>query len=110
MSVPKAVVPGGPLIRYSSGTPLTNLYATALDMLGVPAERFGDSTGKFEHATEPLTGIENRERTLRRTRAGDRPALVLLRLSLQYHRSSSLLSYLIPCGPECLELCCRPKV
>ena len=31
-----------------SGTPMTNLYATMLDRLGVKAERVGDSTGRLE--------------------------------------------------------------
>ena len=41
---------GGPLrtgrhIRYSSETPLTNLYVAMLDLMGAPAKSFGDSTG-----------------------------------------------------------------
>jgi hypothetical protein len=31
-------------------TPMTNLYLSMLDRLGVPAERVGDSTGKLEIA------------------------------------------------------------
>jgi hypothetical protein len=34
-------------IRYPVGTPLTNLYLSLLDRLGVPAERLGDSTGRL---------------------------------------------------------------
>jgi uncharacterized protein DUF1552 len=30
-------------------TPMTNLYLTLLDRMGVPAERLGDSNGKLEH-------------------------------------------------------------
>lgn len=32
--------------------PMTNLYLTMLDRMGVPAERLGDSTGKLEHLAE----------------------------------------------------------
>ncbi|MBI4459812.1 MAG: DUF1552 domain-containing protein [Acidobacteria bacterium] len=38
---------GGRHIRYPKGTPLANLYMTMLDKLGVPIEKFGDSTGKL---------------------------------------------------------------
>ncbi len=36
-------------ILYRHGTPLTNLYMTLLDRMGVHPERIGDSTGKVEH-------------------------------------------------------------
>jgi hypothetical protein len=36
---------GGRYVRHSKGTPLTNLYVTILEKLGVPVEKFGDSTG-----------------------------------------------------------------
>lgn len=39
-------------IRYAAGTPLTNLYASLLDPMGVRVETIGDSTGKLEHLTE----------------------------------------------------------
>ncbi len=52
-----AGIKGGRHIRYPSGTPLTNLYVTVLDMLGVPVEQFGDSTGNLDHSTQPLTDI-----------------------------------------------------
>jgi len=38
---------GGRHLRYPDGTPLTNLYMGLLDKLGVPADGFGDSTGKL---------------------------------------------------------------
>ena len=38
---------GGRHIRYPEGTPLSNLYQTLLNKLGVPVERIGDSTGTF---------------------------------------------------------------
>jgi hypothetical protein len=41
---------GGRHVRYSDGTPLCNLYLALLDGMGVPAARFGDSTG-------PLSGL-----------------------------------------------------
>lgn len=36
---------GGRHLRYAGDTPLENLHATLLAKLGVPVERFGDSTG-----------------------------------------------------------------
>jgi hypothetical protein len=39
---------GGEHIRYAEDTPLTNLYLTLLDKLGVRVERFGDSNGRLE--------------------------------------------------------------
>jgi hypothetical protein len=44
---------GGRHVRYPDGTPLTNLQVTLLEKLGVPMERFGDSTGRLEN----LTGV-----------------------------------------------------
>lgn len=41
-------IKGGRHIRYPKGTPLTNLYLTLLDKLGVSIEKFGDSTGKLD--------------------------------------------------------------
>jgi hypothetical protein len=39
-------------IVYPSGTPITNLYLTLLDRVGVHPEKIGDSTGKVEHLTD----------------------------------------------------------
>lgn len=39
-------------IAYRQGTPMTNLYLTLLDRMGVPAEKIGDSTGRIEHLTQ----------------------------------------------------------
>ena len=36
-------------LRYHDDTPLTNLYLTVLDKLGLEVETFGDSTGRIEH-------------------------------------------------------------
>jgi hypothetical protein len=36
-------------IRYEKGTPMTNLYMTMLDRMGVPVESVGDSTGRVQH-------------------------------------------------------------
>ena len=44
---------GGRHLRYAAGTPLTNLYLTVLNKLGVPVERVGDSNGQLEH----LSGV-----------------------------------------------------
>jgi len=43
---------GGRHIRYAKGTPMTNLYLTMLDGMGVRPEKIGDSTGKVEHLSE----------------------------------------------------------
>jgi hypothetical protein len=37
---------------YPKDTPMTNLYLTLLDRMGVHPESIGDSTGKVEHLTE----------------------------------------------------------
>lgn len=34
-------------VKFDSGTPLTNLYLSMLDRMGVKADRFGDSTGRL---------------------------------------------------------------
>jgi len=39
-------------VVYPRGTPMTNLYMTLLDRLGVQPESIGDSTGKLAHLTE----------------------------------------------------------
>jgi hypothetical protein len=39
-------------IVYPSGTPITNLYLTLLDRVGVHPEKIGDSTGKVEHLSD----------------------------------------------------------
>jgi len=39
---------GGRHIRYPEETPLTNLFLTMLDVVGVPVDHFGNSTGKLE--------------------------------------------------------------
>ena len=43
--------PGRHLV-YPRDTPLTNLYLTLLDGMGVRPESIGDSTGKLEHLSE----------------------------------------------------------
>jgi hypothetical protein len=40
-------IKGGRHLRYPKGTPVTNLYLSVLNKLGVPVERIGDSTGQF---------------------------------------------------------------
>jgi hypothetical protein len=39
-------------IVYRRGTPMTNLYMTLLDRMGVQPEKIGDSTGKVEQLTD----------------------------------------------------------
>lgn len=39
-------------IVYKSGTPMTNLFLTLLDSMGIRPESIGDSTGKLEHLTD----------------------------------------------------------
>ena len=36
-------------VRYPDNTPVTNLWMTLLDKMGVPAERVWDSTGHVKH-------------------------------------------------------------
>jgi hypothetical protein len=42
-------------LKYPQYTPLSNLYLTMLDKLGIPAEKLGDSTGRLQ--LEPLSGV-----------------------------------------------------
>ena len=39
---------GGRHFRYPEATPISNLFLTLLDKLGIAVEKFGDSTGKLE--------------------------------------------------------------
>jgi hypothetical protein len=39
---------GGRHIRYKLDTPMTNLYLAVMDLLDIPVENFGDSTGKLD--------------------------------------------------------------
>ena len=48
-------VRGGRHIKYREPQPLTNLHATLLDKVGVPTDRFADSTGKVDELMEPLS-------------------------------------------------------
>jgi hypothetical protein len=41
-------VQGGVHVRYPDGTPLANLHVSVLNRFGIPANRFGDSTGALE--------------------------------------------------------------
>lgn len=41
----------GRYVKYADGTPMTNLYLTLLDRMGLKPESLGDSTGKLEHLT-----------------------------------------------------------
>lgn len=40
-------IPGGQYIRYPHDTPMTNLFLTLMDHVGVKLEQFGDSTGRL---------------------------------------------------------------
>jgi len=42
----------GAHIVYPKNTPMTNLFLTMLDRMGVESEKLGDSTGQIEHLTE----------------------------------------------------------
>jgi Protein of unknown function (DUF1552) len=42
----------GQHVVYKEGTPMTNLYLTLLDRIGVTPESVGDSTGKLQHLTD----------------------------------------------------------
>jgi Protein of unknown function (DUF1552) len=39
-------------VAYPKNTPMTNLYLTLLDRMGVNEEKIGDSTGRIEHLTD----------------------------------------------------------
>jgi hypothetical protein len=39
-------------VVYPTNTPMTNLYLTLLDRIGVQEEKIGDSTGRIEHLTD----------------------------------------------------------
>lgn len=39
-------------LRYPQETPMTNLYLTILDRMGIPTETLGDSNSKLEHLSE----------------------------------------------------------
>ena len=41
-------IKGGRHVRYPAGTPLANLYLRLMDVMGMPVEKFGDSTGNLE--------------------------------------------------------------
>jgi hypothetical protein len=43
---------GGRHLRYPQYTPVTNLFVSVLDKLGVPVDSIGDSTGTVEHLSE----------------------------------------------------------
>jgi hypothetical protein len=49
-----AGIKGGRYVRYAQGTPLANLHVTLLDKLGVPVEKFGDSTGRLNNLGDAL--------------------------------------------------------
>lgn len=46
-----SIEPGRHII-YEQGTPVTNLYLTLLERLGVQADKIGDSTGRVKNLTE----------------------------------------------------------
>lgn len=43
---------GGRHVRYTKGTPMTNLFLSMLDMAGVKEEKIGDSTGQITHLSD----------------------------------------------------------
>lgn len=43
---------GGRHVVYPKGTPMTNLFMSMLDVMGVRPEKIGDSTGKVEHLSD----------------------------------------------------------
>ncbi|WP_238326017.1 DUF1552 domain-containing protein [Bryobacter aggregatus] len=44
-------IKGGRHLQYRKGTPMTNLFMTMADQMGVKPEKIGDSTGRVEHLT-----------------------------------------------------------
>jgi hypothetical protein len=47
-----AGIKGGRYVRYPKGTPLSNMHLTLLEKLGIPAEKFGNSTGRVDRLTD----------------------------------------------------------
>jgi hypothetical protein len=45
-------IKGGRHLRYPARTPVTNLFLTLLDKVGVPVDTLGDSTGRLEPLSE----------------------------------------------------------
>jgi len=45
------LIPGGRHLRFSVGTPLANLYMRLFEMVDMPMEKFGDSTGSVNLLT-----------------------------------------------------------
>jgi hypothetical protein len=45
-------IKSGRHVAYATETPLTNLYLTLLDRMGVRPETIGDSTGRIEHLSD----------------------------------------------------------
>ena len=45
-------IKGGRHLRFADGTPLTNLYLTMLNKVGVPVEQIGDSNGQIRELSE----------------------------------------------------------
>jgi Protein of unknown function (DUF1552) len=43
---------GGRHLKFKPETPMTNLYLSTLDKLGVHPERIGDSNGQIEHLSD----------------------------------------------------------
>jgi hypothetical protein len=43
---------GGRHLRFADGTPVTNLYLTMLNKIGVAVDTIGDSTGQFQELSE----------------------------------------------------------
>jgi Protein of unknown function (DUF1552) len=46
---------GGRHVQFDQPMPLSNLHLTLLNQIGVPLERFADSTGKIDHLFDPVT-------------------------------------------------------
>jgi hypothetical protein len=44
-------VRGGRHVKYAKGTPMTNLFLSMLDKMGVQQEKIGDSTGRADYLT-----------------------------------------------------------
>jgi molybdopterin-guanine dinucleotide biosynthesis protein A len=43
---------GGRHLAFPKGTPVTNLFLSMLDKLGVPADTIGDSSGRLEDLSD----------------------------------------------------------
>ena len=50
-------------VTYPKDTPLANLHVAMMNQMGIPAEKFADSTGKLGYLSESLAVVSCKKRT-----------------------------------------------